>query len=58
MNNNSTQNQIDVTQSFAAFNDIAEQNHASSDVIFEVKEHAAFGQFVSESAAFPTFTAI
>ncbi|MFT4925016.1 MAG: hypothetical protein ACI8WB_001106 [Phenylobacterium sp.] len=54
MNNNSTQTQIDITQSFAAFCDITEQTNFSTEATFKVKEHAAFGQFVTESSAFPS----
>lgn len=57
MNNyNNNQDQIDVTQSFTAFADIAnlaDRDENPQKTPFEVKQYAAFGQFVPESAAFP-----
>jgi hypothetical protein len=55
MNNNNTINQVDVTKSFAAFADIIDENSINTQDNFEIKEHAAFGQFAPEEASFPRF---
>ncbi len=56
MNNNNTQNDIDVTKSFAAFADIDNQEHNQQlcSKTFETTQCPSFGQFAPESAAFPS----
>jgi hypothetical protein len=55
MNNNNTQNDIDVTKSFAAFADIDNQEHNEQLLgkTFDTTQCPSFGQFAPESAAFP-----
>ncbi|NQZ08756.1 MAG: hypothetical protein HRT35_16495 [Algicola sp.] len=56
MNNNNTQNDIDVTKSFAAFADIDMQEHNEQLIskTFDTTTCPSFGQFAPESAAFPS----